>query len=151
MWLHEMTHSTMALNCLPCSQILEKTNSYREYYSEKPDIENNARCTRVERTSLEEIIDWEDEDKDQREREQSWVKFKREHRRAQSMTFSVLPVIGEESSPKIKREHRRAHSMAFAALPGCIEPRLVRSPGMRRDWSLEDLACKKNEEKAMCS
>ncbi|KAF7829228.1 transcription factor MYC2-like [Senna tora] len=45
----------------------------------------------------------------------------------------------------IKREHRRVHSAGSDAYSNSHEPRLVRSPGMRRDWSFENLA-DKNED-----
>ncbi|XP_028789245.1 uncharacterized protein LOC114758043 [Neltuma alba] len=107
----------MSLSCLTCSQVLQKTDSFREYSSEKPGL-RKVRCTPVERTWSGNIA-LEDQDRRQE------------------------PLV------KIKREHRRAHSTGSAAFPGSVEPRLVRSPGMRRDWSFEDLAGK-NEEGFMC-
>ncbi|PIA39957.1 hypothetical protein AQUCO_02600420v1 [Aquilegia coerulea] len=35
--------------------------------------------------------------------------------------------------------HRRVQSMAVTSYEGACSPRLVRSGGMRRDWSFEDL------------
>ncbi|XP_054823699.1 uncharacterized protein LOC129321812 [Prosopis cineraria] len=107
----------MNLSCLTCSQVLEKTDSYREYASEKASL-RNVRRTPVERTWSGNIA-----------------------REDQGQTRGLLV--------KIKREHRRAHSTGSAALPGSVEPRLVRSPGIRRDWSFEDLAGK-DEEGVMC-
>ncbi|GAV58036.1 hypothetical protein CFOL_v3_01572 [Cephalotus follicularis] len=40
---------------------------------------------------------------------------------------------------KVKKGHRRLHSTGTVAFEGSGEPRLVRSCGMRRDWSFEDL------------
>ncbi|PNX71219.1 hypothetical protein L195_g027091 [Trifolium pratense] len=44
---------------------------------------------------------------------------------------------GSGAVAKIKAEHRRTNSA------GNIEPRLLRSSGMRRDWRLEELIGKK--------
>ncbi|XP_061336877.1 uncharacterized protein LOC133283957 [Gastrolobium bilobum] len=41
---------------------------------------------------------------------------------------------------KIKADHRRVHSAGNIQYPGSSEPRLVRSSGMRREWSFENLA-----------
>ncbi|KAI9124964.1 hypothetical protein K1719_003580 [Acacia pycnantha] len=43
---------------------------------------------------------------------------------------------------KMKGEHHRTGS---SVLLGSTKPRLVRSPGMRRDWSFEDLSDKTEE------
>lgn len=43
------------------------------------------------------------------------------------------------SSKKVKKVHRRFKSTSVAAFEENTEPRLVRSAGMRRDWSFEDL------------
>jgi len=39
----------------------------------------------------------------------------------------------------IKKEPHRLNSAGSVTFKGCEEPRLVRSSGMRRDWSFEDL------------
>ncbi|KAB5573884.1 hypothetical protein DKX38_001078 [Salix brachista] len=39
----------------------------------------------------------------------------------------------------IKKEPHRLNSAGGVTFKGCEEPRLVRSSGMRRDWSFEDL------------
>ncbi|KAK4263010.1 hypothetical protein QN277_028491 [Acacia crassicarpa] len=103
----------MALSCLTCSQILQKTDSYREYSLENPRLKK-MRCAPVGRMWSGHIA-WEDQD----QREGPLVKMKGEDSRAQSTGSSVLP--------------------------GSTKPRLVRSPGMRRDWSLEDLSDKTEE------
>ncbi|KAG6636186.1 hypothetical protein I3843_11G092300 [Carya illinoinensis] len=41
---------------------------------------------------------------------------------------------------KVRLGHRRTCSEGVVGFGGGTEPRLVRSCGMRRDWSLEDLA-----------
>lgn len=46
---------------------------------------------------------------------------------------------------KVKTGHLRNISEGAAAFEGNREPRLVRSSGMRRDWSLDDLI--KSEDK----
>ncbi|KAJ0052469.1 hypothetical protein Pint_03435 [Pistacia integerrima] len=43
------------------------------------------------------------------------------------------------SSNKVKKGHRRYKSTSVVAFEENTEPRLVRSSGMRRDWSFEDL------------
>ncbi|KAF5477770.1 hypothetical protein F2P56_004384 [Juglans regia] len=45
--------------------------------------------------------------------------------------------LGEK---KVRLGHRRNYSEGVVGFGGGVEPRLVRSCGMRRDWSLEDLA-----------
>lgn len=42
------------------------------------------------------------------------------------------------SSKKVKKGHRRYKSAAVVAIDEINKPRLVRSAGMRRDWSFED-------------
>lgn len=41
---------------------------------------------------------------------------------------------------KLKADHRRIHSTGNVSYSGNSEPKLVRSRGMRRDWSIENLA-----------
>ncbi|CAN6712282.1 unnamed protein product [Malus baccata var. baccata] len=43
--------------------------------------------------------------------------------------------------------HRRLMTTGGVAYEGSTEPRLVRSSGMRRDWSFENLSLLRNEKK----
>lgn len=103
----------MSLNCLACSQVV-KTDSPIECAPESPSL-RKSRSMAVDRGS--------------------WS----------GNNINVTPPHERHGTrgpmAKIKREHRRTQSAADAFHQG--EPRLIRSPGMRRDWSFENLADKK--------
>ncbi|KAJ9152449.1 hypothetical protein P3X46_026014 [Hevea brasiliensis] len=107
----------MSLNCLTC-QDLQRNNSGTEYDQES--IYRNLCCIKVER---------------------SW-----------SGNLSPPPYekIGKSSmtiTRKIKKNHRRLNSTGAIAFKESGEPKLMRSSGMRRDWSFEDLGqCGKDSQ-----
>ncbi|OIW10658.1 hypothetical protein TanjilG_16030 [Lupinus angustifolius] len=97
----------MSLNCLSCSQVLQRTDSYGELHREK---EYREACKRVDR---------------------SW-------------SGNIAPSPKCEGGKggavaKLKADRRRIHSTGNVSFSGSSEPRLVRSSGMRRDWSFENL------------
>lgn len=102
------TRNKMSLSCLTCSQVLQRTDSFRELFKEK---ENEYRGNRkkVERT---------------------WS--------------GNIPSPNKEMTKggavsKLKANHRRNHSTGNIPFSDMAEPKLVRSSGMRRDWSFENL------------
>lgn len=46
----------------------------------------------------------------------------------------------------IKANHRRVHSAGNLPYPTGSEPKLVRSSGMRRDWSFENLTAEQQQQ-----
>ncbi|XWS38749.1 hypothetical protein CRYUN_Cryun19dG0157100 [Craigia yunnanensis] len=108
----------MTLNCLT-SQVLRRTDSNNDRDCGKEKESSKFCCIRVDR---------------------SW-------------SGNINPAVYEQirsepmsmfSSKKIKKGHRRLNTIAttFGAVTfeaDDVEPRLVRSCGMRRDWSFEDL------------
>jgi hypothetical protein len=96
----------MSLSCLTCSQVLQRTDSFRELFKEN---EYRERSKKVDRT---------------------WS--------------GNMPSPNKETTKggplaKIKANHRRNHSTGNISYSGRAEPKLVRSSGMRRDWSFENL------------
>ncbi|OAY29913.1 hypothetical protein MANES_15G181600v8 [Manihot esculenta] len=103
----------MSLNCLTCHD-LQRNNSGREYDQEKL-ANRNLCCTQVER---------------------SW---------SGNLSPSPYEQIGKSSmaiSRTIRQNHRRMNSTGRVAFQGSCEPKLLRSSGMRRDWSFENLGQK---------
>ncbi|KAL5791436.1 hypothetical protein ACOSP7_000030 [Xanthoceras sorbifolium] len=100
----------MSLNCLTC-QTLQRTDSEKEYGHE---IYRTLCCIKVER---------------------SW---------SGNLTPPPPPAYEQMRNGSMvatknrKKSCRRLHSTG-AVYDGTDEPRLVRSAGMRRDWSFEDL------------
>lgn len=111
-WLLETQeiNNTMSLNCLTCSQLLQRTDSYGELFVEK---EYTKICKQVNR---------------------SWSS-----NMSSSTTKCELPKGGAVA--KVKADHRRNYSTGDVPYPsGSAGPKLVRSSGMRRNWSFEDVA-----------
>ncbi|KAK7309620.1 hypothetical protein RJT34_06502 [Clitoria ternatea] len=137
----------MSLNCLTCSQLLQRTDSFRELFMENNDCTEMYK--QVDRSwsppSQTDIPKTSELPKGG-----PLTKVKVEHRRA--LSFGNLPSFrnSEPELPKdcelpksgaiskVKAEHRRAHSTGN--VPYDSEPKLIRSSGMRRDWSFENLA-----------
>ncbi|KAJ4728682.1 putative Plant/MZA15-19 protein [Melia azedarach] len=103
----------MNLNCLAC-QNLQRTNSDKDYGHEGHHHLRKLCCLKVER---------------------SW-------------SGNLAPPPYEQISKgsrvvaakKVKKSHRRINSTGAVAFESNnSEPKLVRSVGMRRDWSFEDL------------
>jgi len=112
-WLLETEEisNTMSLNCLTCSQLLQRTDSFGDLLPEKEYKEIKEIC-KVDR---------------------SWSSNK-----LPSTPKRELPkVVGTVA--KLKGDHRRNYSTGDVPYPGSSEPRLVRSSGMRRNWSFEDV------------
>ncbi|CAK7356142.1 unnamed protein product [Dovyalis caffra] len=102
----------MSLNCLSC-QDLQRSGSEREWLQCKSH-RNKLSCIKEER---------------------SW---------SGNLSLPCYGEMGRNSTAVaarkvIKKEPRRLNSTGGVAFKGCEEPKLVRSSGMRRDWSFEDL------------
>ncbi|XP_004512526.1 uncharacterized protein [Cicer arietinum] len=107
----------MSLNCLTCSQVLQRTDSFRELFKENEYQESRKN---VDRT---------------------W---------SGNMSAPLHKEIPKGSAlAKIKADHRRNHSTGNLPFSGRAEPRLVRSSGMRRDWSFENLA-EQQDQRVTC-
>ncbi|XP_012076249.1 uncharacterized protein LOC105637409 [Jatropha curcas] len=107
----------MSLNCLAC-QNMQRNNSGTEY--DRETTSEKLCCLPVER---------------------SW---------SGNLGSPTYEKIGKSSMPiakKIKKEHRRLNSTGILGFKGIDEPKLVRSSGMRRDWSFEDLKERDEERK----
>ncbi|WVZ13238.1 hypothetical protein V8G54_017768 [Vigna mungo] len=98
----------MSLNCLTCSPLLPRTDSFEELFPEK---EYKEAYNQVDR---------------------SWSNNK-----LPSSLKRELPKVGAVA--KLKGDHRRNYSTGDVPYPGDSGPKLMRSSGMRRNWSLEDL------------
>ena len=96
----------MSLSCLTCSQVLQKTDSFRELFNENEYRESSKK---VDRT---------------------W---------SGNMPASNQEITKGSAMAKIKANHCRNYSTGNIPSSGRAEPRLVRSSGMRRDWSFENL------------
>ena len=109
----------MSLNCLSC-QDSQRSASERECLQGKPH-KKKLGCITVER---------------------SWSGNLSPPSRGQMGRKSTAVATRK----MIKKEPHRLNSAGGVTFKGCEEPRLVRSSGMRRDWSFEDLmkACKRN-------
>ncbi|CAL9028949.1 unnamed protein product [Prunus brigantina] len=117
----------MTLNCLTC-QVLNRTNSSG---SDKDNV-----C------------------KDKAYRKLCCVNINMERSWSGNLTPPSYEQIQESSmfmpdkkKGKMSLGHRRLMSTGGVAYEGSTEPRLVRSSGMRRDWSFENLALLRNEKK----
>ncbi|OIV93008.1 hypothetical protein TanjilG_20670 [Lupinus angustifolius] len=108
----------MSLNCLSCSQVLQRTDSYGELYTEK---EYKEACKRVDR---------------------SWSGNIGPSPKCEGKKGGVVA--------KLKADHRRIHSTGNVSFSGSSEPRLVRSSGMRRDWSFENLV-ENQDQRVSCN
>ncbi|KAL9328502.1 hypothetical protein ACSQ67_003505 [Phaseolus vulgaris] len=103
--------NTMSLNCLTCSQLLQRTDSFGELFAENEFKEIKEICKQVDR---------------------SWSSNK-------------LPATPKRELPKVstvaklKGDHRRNYSTGDVPYPGSSGPKLLRSSGMRRNWSFEDV------------
>ena len=108
----------MSLSCLSC-QVLQRTNSdcEREYGGEK--------------YTYKKIFQPE-------VHQRSWSGNLGQPPPGYDQMVSGSKAVVEQKKVK-KLGHRRMHSTGALALDGTAEPRLVRSCGMRRDWSFEDL------------
>ncbi|KAJ8754435.1 hypothetical protein K2173_002886 [Erythroxylum novogranatense] len=100
----------MSLNCLTC-QVLQRTDSEREYLPEKP----KKKVFKVERNWSGNITP------------------------PPSPLDSIGGVVGGVVSASTLKGHRRFSSTGAIMFKENCEPKLVRSSGMRRDWSFEDL------------
>ncbi|RDY10295.1 hypothetical protein CR513_05206, partial [Mucuna pruriens] len=108
----------MSLNCLTCCQMLERTDSYGELFENKKLKEI---CKQVDR---------------------SWS-----GNLSSSTPQCDLP---KPAGPlaKIKTDHRRNYSTSDVPYsPGSSGPKLMRSSGMRRNWSFEDLPAEKQDRR----
>lgn len=108
----------MSLNCLSC-QVLQRTNSdcERDYCAEKYSYEKFLRSN-VERSWSGNLM------------ASPPCKEKRKSSRSMMAVAQKVKKLG----------HRRMHSTGAIAFEGTTEPRLVRSCGMRRDWSFKNLS-----------
>ncbi|GKU95752.1 hypothetical protein SLEP1_g9074 [Rubroshorea leprosula] len=105
----------MSLNCLTC-QVLQRTNSYNDgdcgqVNHQKPHFRPEITCC---------LRNW-------------------------SGNLSPPPFRSGSLMPPAKKKllmkssHRRLNSTGTLSFETDVEPRLVRSSGMRRDWSFEEL------------
>ncbi|XP_020218074.1 uncharacterized protein LOC109801424 [Cajanus cajan] len=101
----------MSLNCLTCSQLLQRTDSFGELFAEK-EYKDICKQVQVDRRWPENMAS---------------SPPKRDFPKSAAVT-------------KIKAEHRRNYSTGDVPYsPGSQGPKLKRSSGMRRNWSFEDL------------
>ncbi|KAI9111702.1 hypothetical protein K1719_017392 [Acacia pycnantha] len=103
----------MSLNCLACT-LIPRTDSYRE--NNLPERVTKLRA--LVARSWSGVMDPPDDS----------------HQQCHDQTRKT-----RGSSAKIKPDHRRVHSASDASCSGSLEPRLVRSCGVRRNWTFEDL------------
>ncbi|KAG2376703.1 uncharacterized protein HKW66_Vig0243330 [Vigna angularis] len=120
--IQEITN-TMSLNCLTCSPLLPRTDSFEELFPEKEYKEHKEYKEYKEHKEIKET--WNQVDR-------SWSNNK-----LPSALKRELPKVGAVG--KLKGDHRRNYSTGDVPYPGASEPKLMRSSGMRRNWSLEDL------------
>lgn len=110
----------MTLNCLTC-QSLQRTNSDKEYGNGGPI--KKLCCIKVERS-------W------------SGNLTPPPYEQIRNGAHGSMVVTAKK---KVKKNHRRLNSTGAVAFTTNTEPKLVRSVGMRRDWSFEDLRQRNNE------
>ncbi|XP_054808380.1 uncharacterized protein LOC129310539 [Prosopis cineraria] len=103
----------MNLNCLACT-LIPRTDSYREHNLH----ERAAKLRALVARSWSGAMVLPDDSRQQCHDQQKKTKG---------------PLA------KIKADHRRIHSASDVSFPGSPEPRLVRSCGVRRNWSFEEL------------
>ncbi|KAH7514417.1 uncharacterized protein LOC107430587 [Ziziphus jujuba] len=106
----------MSLNCLTCSQV-QRSNSE----SDRKQHGKDRNCTKISNAHVDRS--WSGNLASPPSYEQFCMK-----------NASMLV-----AHKKVTQGHRRLHSTGAVAFEGGAEPRLVRSSGMRRDWSFEDL------------
>ncbi|KAJ4847817.1 hypothetical protein Tsubulata_011768 [Turnera subulata] len=112
----------MSLNCLTCQDLqLQRTNSDRELLEQQEHQKPRRKFSILGQ-------------------DRTWSgnlcpggPASYEHQQQQPVSKSSI-LMGVRKT--IKKDYRRVHTAAF---DGHDEPRLVRSSGMRRDWSFEDL------------
>lgn len=104
----------MSLNCLTCSQV-QRTNSESDRRYEKDRNCKKACSSQVDR---------------------SWSGNLASPSYEQFYMKNASMLVAQK---KVNKGHRRLHSTGAVAFEGGAEPRLVRSSGMRRDWSFENL------------
>ncbi|KAF3449444.1 hypothetical protein FNV43_RR10172 [Rhamnella rubrinervis] len=115
----------MSLNCLTCSQV-QRTNS-DQACDRKHGKDRNCKkicCVQVDRS-------WSG----------NLAPPPYEHIFVKNASMLVA------KKKVVKAGHRRLYSTGAVTFEGTAEPRLVRSSGMRRDWSFEDLRPGRDEKK----
>ncbi|XP_014519705.2 uncharacterized protein LOC106776749 [Vigna radiata var. radiata] len=126
--LHEIQEitNTMSLNCLTCSPLLPRTDSFEELFPEKEYKEHKEYKEYKEHKESKQIKEAYNQV------DRSWSNNK-----LPSSLKRDLPKVGAVA--KLKGDHRRNYSTGDVPYPGPSGPKLMRSSGMRRNWSLEDL------------
>lgn len=111
------TRNKMSLNCLSCSQVLQRTDSFQEVFQEEEYRERNKKVART------------------------W---------SGNIPPPNKEMIKGGALDKIKAGHRRTHSTGNIPFSS-NGPKLVRSSGMRRDWSFENLAEIQQDQRVTCN
>ncbi|QCD90773.1 uncharacterized protein LOC114166390 [Vigna unguiculata] len=119
----------MSLNCLTCSQFLQRTDSFDELFPEKFFPEKEYKEYKEHKESKETC----------KEVDRSWSNKKLPSSPKRELPKHELPKVGAVA--KLKGDHRRNYSTGDVPYPpGTSGPKLMRSSGMRRNWTFEDLA-----------
>ncbi|XP_047160033.1 putative uncharacterized protein DDB_G0283431 [Vigna umbellata] len=141
----------MSLNCLSCN-ILQRVNSNNNDACLPPEEEsirsydNNNSISNNNNISNNNRINNNINNNNRRNNNNDNNGKKRvSHNRSLSYG-NMTPSQYAHSGPlaKIKAQHRRTNSDSG------VGPRLVRSSGMRRDWSFEDLSPQQNDKGVQC-
>lgn len=119
----------MSLNCLNCSQV-RRTNSDHACERKHGEVRNCKKicCVEVDR---------------------SWPGNLAPQPYEQICVKNATMLVAKKKV--VRPGHRRLYTTGAAAFEGAAEPRLVRSSGMRRDWSFEDLRPRRDEKKGRVS
>ncbi|BAT96810.1 hypothetical protein LR48_Vigan11g167900 [Vigna angularis] len=140
----------MSLNCLSCN-ILQRVNSNNNDACLPPEEEsirsydNNNSISNNNNISNNNRINNNINDNNRNNNNNDNGKKRVSHNRSLSYG-NMTPTQYAHSGPlaKIKAQHRRTNSDSG------VGPRLVRSSGMRRDWSFEDLSPQQNDKGVQC-
>ncbi|KAK7382854.1 hypothetical protein VNO80_01976 [Phaseolus coccineus] len=120
----------MTLNCLACGQILQRVNSNNDDACLPPQESTKPFDNNIQNNNNNMIS----------------RKVSGKHNRSWS-SGNMAPPQYAVSGPlaKVKAEHHRRTNSE-----GGVGPRLVRSSGMRRDWSFEDLSVQQKDKGVRC-
>jgi len=125
----ESHNTTMSLNCLTCGNILQRVKS-----------NNDDACLPPPEESTKPYDNFQTNPNNNNRKVSST------HNRSWS-SGNITPPQFPHSGPlaKVKAEHHRRTNSE-----GGVGPRLIRSSGMRRDWSFEDLSAQQKDKGVRC-
>ncbi|ESW06486.1 hypothetical protein PHAVU_010G051800 [Phaseolus vulgaris] len=119
----------MSLNCLACGPVLQRVNS-----------NNDGACLPPQESTKPFVNNIQNNNSNNMNR-----KVSSNHNRSWSSGNMEPQYALSGPLAKVKAEHHRRTNSE-----GGVGPKLVRSSGMRRDWSFEDLSAQQKDKGVRC-